>query len=77
MFSIVHSYAVSQQLNSNKKDRHPPSQSPFTRRLGQQLQVIPNLKEHMQWKSMEDQNEIQIDFSGSKINPKEEQLKGR
>ena len=65
------------QLNSNKKEKHSPSHSPFSRRLGQQQQLIHNLKEHMRWKSMEHTNEIKIDFSGSKIKPKESKLKGK
>ena len=65
------------QLNSNKKEKHSPSHSPFSRRLGQQQQLIHNLKEHMRWKSIEHTNEIKIDLSGSKIKPKESKLKGK
>jgi hypothetical protein len=63
------------QLNSNKKEKHSPSHSPLSRRFGQQQQLIHNLKEHMRWKSMDHTNEIQRDFSGSKIKPRRAKLK--
>ena len=66
-------------LDSNNKGGYSPSYSPktkpFLRISGPQEQVIPNLKETMQSKSLEHTNEIQVDFSGSKIKPKEAKLK--
>ena len=61
------------KLDSNKKEWYPPY-SPktklFLRISGPQEQVIPNLKDPLQSKSMEHTSEIQVDFSGSKINEK-------
>jgi hypothetical protein len=66
-------------LDSNNKGGYSPSYSPktkpFLRISGPQEQVIPNLKETMQSKSLEHTNEIQVDFSGSKMKPKEAKLK--